>query len=75
MSNFTGPKMEYRSAVKPLLSWGFPPGMSIVDTVPDDMLELIHPHWKQFPPVNPMWHYLLGLIYIVLGITSVVGKD
>ena len=39
--------------------WGFPAGASIMDTVPEDMLETIHPHWKKFPPVNPMWHYLL----------------
>lgn len=41
--------------------WGFPPGTSIVDTVPEDMLDMIHPHWQKFPPINPMWHYLLVL--------------
>lgn len=44
----------------PQIVWGYPPGVSIVDTVPEDMRETIHPHWNQFPPVNPMWHYLLG---------------
>lgn len=57
----------------PPLVWGYPPGVSIVDMVPEDMLDMIHPHWKKFPPVNPMWHYLLGLIYIFLGITSICG--
>jgi r-opsin len=51
--------VAYRSAGKPPVVWGFPPGASIIDTVPEDMLEMIHPHWKKFPPVNPMWHYLL----------------
>ncbi|XP_046634669.1 compound eye opsin BCRH2-like [Daphnia pulicaria] len=67
--------VAYRSAGKPPVVWGFPPGASIIDTVPEDMLEMIHPHWKKFPPVNPMWHYLLGLIYIVLGITSITGNS
>jgi len=59
---------------KPELNWGFPPGASIVDMVPEDMLELVHPHWKQFPPVNPMWHFLLGFLYIILGATSITGN-
>ncbi len=63
-----------RSGQQPTVYWGAPPGMSIVDLVPEDMLELVHPHWKQFPPVNPMWHGLLGFVYIILGITSITGK-
>jgi len=47
------------------LVWGFPAGASIIDTVPEDMLEMIHPHWKKFPPVNPMWHYLLASYFLV----------
>ncbi|EFX63568.1 hypothetical protein DAPPUDRAFT_307031 [Daphnia pulex] len=57
------------------LVWGFPAGASIMDTVPEDMLEMIHPHWKKFPPVNPMWHYLLGVAYFFLGITSITGNS
>jgi len=35
---------------------------------------MIHPHWENFPPVNPMWHYLLGVIYIILGVASFTGN-
>lgn len=54
------------------LVWGFPAGASIMDTVPEDMLEMIHPHWKKFPPVNPMWHYLLVsyLFFINISISN-----
>lgn len=72
MSNHSAITAAYRNA--PQVVWGYPPGVSIVDTVPEDMLEMIHPHWKKFPPVNPMWHYLLGLVYIFLGATSITGK-
>lgn len=54
--------------------WGFPPGYKLVDTVPEIMKPMIHPHWSKFPPVNPMWHILLGIIYIFLGITSFTGN-
>jgi len=54
--------------------YGYPAGMSLVDLVPDHMKHMVHPHWKQFPPVNPMWHYLLGVIYIVLGFFSFIGN-
>lgn len=62
MSNVSGyPMVAFRTsgpAGTPVL-WGYPPGLSLVDLVPDDMKALTHPHWNKFPPVNPMWHYLL----------------
>jgi len=55
-------------------SYGYPEGVSITDIVPDNLKHLVHDHWSQFPPVNPMWHYLLGTIYIILGIASLLGN-
>ncbi|KAK8388981.1 hypothetical protein O3P69_020745 [Scylla paramamosain] len=51
-----------------------PKGYSLMDLVPDDVKPLIHPHWSNFPPVNPMWHYLLAGIFIILGILSFFGN-
>lgn len=73
MANFSDAVFDYRSSSNGPV-WGYPPGSSIVDLVLDDMREVTHAHWKKFPPVNPMWHYLLGTIFILLGITSVTGK-
>jgi len=83
-------------AIPPNVQFGYPPGVSLIDFVTDDMKALvsyshtanewtinlnskndfqqIHPHWSKFPPVNPMWHYLLGTIYIVLGVVSLFGN-
>lgn len=47
---------------------------TVVDTVPKEILHMIHEHWYQFPPLNPLWHSLLGMAMIVLGIISVVGN-
>ena len=74
MANFTAPSFDYRtSGNSPAMVWGFPPGASIVDLVPEDMKAVIHSHWNKFPPVNPMWHYLLGFAFIIIGMFSITG--
>ena len=76
MANITAAVFDYRtSGNNPSISWGFPPGVSVVDLVPDDMKGLVHSHWKKFPPVNPMWHYLLGFAFIIIGISSLIGMS
>lgn len=34
--------------------------LTVVDMVREDMLHLIDKHWYQFPPMNPLWHSILG---------------
>lgn len=48
--------------------------MTVVDFVPDQVKHMVLEHWYNFAPVNPMWHYLLGVIYLVLGFTSIAGN-
>ncbi|XP_033343970.1 rhodopsin, long-wavelength [Bombus vosnesenskii] len=47
---------------------------TVVDKVPPDMLHLIDAHWYQFPPLNPMWHAILGFVIGLLGFISVSGN-
>lgn len=63
---------DYMKSTK--FDFSFPPGARIVDMVPEDMKAYIHPHWNAFPPVNPMWHYILGIGFIFLGITAFLGN-
>jgi len=56
------------------VAFGYPPGTSILDIQPDYMKPIIDPHWAKFPPVNPMWHYVLGLIYILLFVVGTGGN-
>lgn len=56
------------------MTFGYPEGSSIVDVVPEAIKHLVHPHWANYPPVNPMWHYLLGVIYIFMGFFSFFGN-
>lgn len=47
---------------------------TVVDKVPPEMLHLIDPHWYQFPPMNPLWHGILGFVIACLGTVSVIGN-
>ncbi|XP_071453751.1 rhodopsin-like [Hetaerina americana] len=48
--------------------------MTVVDKVPPEMLFLVDSHWYQFPPLNPLWHSLLGFFISMLGFISVCGN-
>jgi r-opsin len=48
--------------------------MTVVDKVLPEMLHLIDPHWHQFPPMNPLWHSILGFAIFILGSISIIGN-
>ncbi|XP_058451986.1 opsin-1-like [Malaya genurostris] len=48
--------------------------MTVVDKVSPEILHLVHPHWNQFPPMNPLWHSILGFAIFCLGIVSMAGN-
>lgn len=48
--------------------------VTVADTVPAEMLYLVDPHWYQFPPMNPLWHSILGFVMCVLTFISVMGN-
>ncbi|XP_037082980.1 LOW QUALITY PROTEIN: compound eye opsin BCRH2-like [Pollicipes pollicipes] len=54
--------------------WMFDPNARVPDTAPAEMLEIIPKHWYNFPPVNPLWHYMIGMIYLVLFVVSMFGN-
>lgn len=69
-ANVSGPHAEAYTAQ---VSFGYPEGVTVVDLVPENIRHMIHPHWNNYPPVNPMWHYVLGVVYIILGCLSFFG--
>uniref|UniRef100_A0A1B0D995 G-protein coupled receptors family 1 profile domain-containing protein n=3 Tax=Phlebotomus TaxID=13203 RepID=A0A1B0D995_PHLPP len=48
--------------------------MTVVDKVPPEMLHMVDAHWYQFPPMNPLWHAILGFTIGVLGLVSCMGN-
>lgn len=53
---------------------GYGSNMTVVDKVPPEMLSMVDAHWYQFPPMNPLWHSILGFVMILLGVVSVMGN-
>ncbi|XP_024947873.1 rhodopsin isoform X2 [Cephus cinctus] len=47
---------------------------TVVDKVPPEMIHLIDSHWYQYPPMDPLWHKILGLVMIVIGILGWCGN-
>jgi len=47
---------------------------TVVDAAPKDMLDLVDPHWYQFPPMNPLWYDLLGFVIGVVGLFAFLGN-
>ncbi|XP_049774869.1 opsin-1-like [Schistocerca cancellata] len=54
--------------------WQGPSNITVVDKVPPNMLHLVDAHWYQFPPLNPLWHGILGFMIAVLGVISWIGN-
>nr|BAQ54869.1 opsin, long-wavelength sensitive type [Anax parthenope] len=54
--------------------WGGSSNETVVDKVLPEMLHLIDPHWYQFPPMNPLWHGILGFVIGCLGFISWTGN-
>nr|ANN11808.1 long wavelength sensitive opsin 2 [Acmaeodera diffusa]ANN11812.1 long wavelength sensitive opsin 2 [Acmaeodera diffusa]APY20542.1 long wavelength sensitive opsin 2 [Acmaeodera diffusa] len=52
----------------------FSGNMTVVDKVPPEMLHLIAPHWYQHPPLNPMWHGIIGFLMGVMGVIAFFGN-
>jgi len=48
---------------------------TVVDKVSADMRHLVDAHWYQFPPMNPLWHSVLGFTIFWLGLISLIGNS
>ena len=48
--------------------------LTVVDKVPPEMLHMVSAHWHQFPPMNPLWHSILGFTIFVIGMISMIGN-
>lgn len=71
MAVFAEPHFAALSAWQGVAGFG---NMTVVDKVPPEMLHLVDPHWYQFPPMNPLWHSILGFAMVILGLVSAIGN-
>jgi r-opsin len=63
-SNLNGPIAE---------AWKYESRMNGWNT-PADYKSYVHPYWTSFEEPNPMFHHLLGVLYIFFMISSVLGN-
>lgn len=47
---------------------------TVVDKALPDMIGIIDPYWYQFPPINPLWHGILGFVVCVLTFIAISGN-
>jgi len=47
--------------------WEFPEDLTLRDFVPKDVLEQLHPHWHEYPPLKPFWYFSFGMVYLFGG--------
>ena len=66
MTNFTGDvvAMAQRDGYNP---WSLPESFTLYNYAPDDIKGFLHPHWHSMQALHPMWYYVIGLVYLVVG--------
>ena len=63
--NFSEPiAMAQRQGFDP---WTLPDSFTLANYVPDDVRSFLLPHWHSFKALHPMWYYVMGLYYLVMG--------
>lgn len=48
--------------------------LTVIDKVRPELLHMVSAHWAQFPPMNPLWHSILGFAIFILGMISMIGN-
>lgn len=48
--------------------------MTVADKVPQEMMYLVDSYWFQYPPMNPLWHSLLGFALTIFSIIAYIGN-
>nr|WCQ76403.1 long wavelength sensitive opsin 2 [Agrilus zanthoxylumi] len=74
MSALGEPNFAAWTAQRVMSAGAFGGNYTVVDKVPPEMLYLVDHHWYQYPPMNPLWHGILGFVIGILGCISVAGN-
>lgn len=73
MTNYTGDvvAMAQRQDYNP---WNLPDSFTLYNYAPDDIKSFLHPHWHTMKALHPMWYYVIGLVYLVIGTIALGGN-
>ena len=47
--------------------WLYERNVSLLESVPEQLLDQVPAHWRQFPAPLPLWHTVTGAVYLIIG--------
>ncbi|CAH0388171.1 unnamed protein product [Bemisia tabaci] len=65
---------HYQAYNQPWNSRGGYGNESIIDRAPPEILHMMDAHWYQYPPMDPLWHTILGIFIAFLAVVSFFGN-
>nr|QWV42714.1 long wavelength sensitive opsin [Melinopterus prodromus] len=74
MSVLGEPRFSAWAAAARTQGGGFSANLTVFDKVLPDMVHMVDAYWNQFPPMNPLWHGILGFVIAILGFVSISGN-
>ncbi|XP_065575063.1 compound eye opsin BCRH2-like [Artemia franciscana] len=54
--------------------WSLPESFTLANYVPEDVRSFLLPHWHSFKALHPMWYYVMGLYYLIMGSIALFGN-
>ena len=52
---------------QPFNPWVLPDTFSVYELAPDEVRPWLHPHWQTQRAVHPIWSYMVGVYFLLLG--------
>ena len=52
----------------------YPPGATHMDNFPEELREVVHDHWGQFPPQHPLVVDMFGIFFLFLTFVCLFGN-
>ncbi|XP_042858829.1 uncharacterized protein LOC122244934 [Penaeus japonicus] len=49
--------------------------VTLLTFVAPDVHHKVHEHWHQFPVPHPLWHPVLGTLYVIIGLLALTGNS
>jgi len=59
---------------QPFNPWVVPDSFSVYELATDEVKPWIHPHWRTQRAVHPIWAYVVGMYFLLLGTLAIGGN-
>ena len=75
--NFTGGAVAMAQkgmVLQPYDPWALPDSFTLYNFAPPEIRGFLLPHWHSYKAIHPAWYYFLGLVYFLVGLSSLIGN-